>query len=332
MSLLSPRFLALSNILSALSLAAPLGIIAIGMTVVILIGGIDLSVGSILALSTVSIGVAAQAGLPAWLAAVVGLAVGAGCGLVNGLLVSRLGLPSIVVTIATMAVFAGLALAVSGGSSLPAPAEFTFLGFGRIAGIPMPLVVWLLVFVVALIAISGTRYGEHIYALGTNPRALRYAGLHDRRLTASAFVLSGLLSGLAGLVFMATVSSAKSNFGQGYELAVVTIVVVGGAALTGGAGTLWGTLLATAVIALIRNGLSIAFVPSEVQTLVTGAALIVTAVLYQWAPALVAQLRGRRDVPPPAVTESVTVTDPGSEPAHPPAASRRHTTKKETMQ
>ncbi len=297
MALLSPRFLAVGNILSALSLAAPLGIIAVGMTVVILIGGIDLSVGSILALSSVSIGVAYAAGLPGWLAALAGLAVGALCGLVNGLLVSRLGLPSIVVTIATMAVFAGIALAVSGGSSLPAPPEFTSIGFGRVAGIPVPLIIWLVVFLVALIVLTRTAFGEYIYALGTNERALRYAALRERRLTASAFILSGFLSGVAALVFTATVSSAKANFGQGYELAVVTIVVVGGAALTGGSGTLWGTLLATVVIALVRNGLSIAFVPSEVQTIVTGAALIGTAILYQWTPTLVARLRSRKDVP-----------------------------------
>lgn len=291
MSTLSSQFLALGNILSALSLAAPLGIMAVGMTIVILIGGIDLSVGSILALSSVSIGVAAQAGVPAWLAALVGIAVGALCGLVNGLLISRLGLPSIVVTIATLAVFAGLALAVSGGSSLPAPAEFTVIGFGRVAGVPVPLIIWLAVFAVALVFLTRTRFGEQIYALGTNARALRYAALKDRRLTASAFVISGALSGLAALVFTATVSSAKANFGEGYELAVVTIVVVGGAALTGGSGTLWGTLLATAVIALVRNGLSIAFIPSEVQTMVTGAALLSTALLYQWAPVLTARLR-----------------------------------------
>lgn len=299
MSLLSNKFLAVNNILGALGLAAPLGIIAVGMTVVILIGGIDLSVGSILALASVSIGIAYAAGAPGWLAALVGIAVGAACGWVNGMLISRLGLPSIVVTIATMAVFAGLALAVSGGSSLPAPPEFQAIGFGRLAGVPVPLIIWLAVFAVALIALTRTAFGEHIYALGTNARAVRFAGLRDRRLTASAFVVSGIVSGIAGVVFTATASSAKSNFGQGYELAVVTIVVVGGAALTGGAGTLWGTLLATVVIALVRNGLSIAFIPAEVQTMVTGAALIGTAILYQWSPALVARVRASRRTPEP---------------------------------
>jgi rhamnose transport system permease protein len=304
MSLLSTKFLSAANILSALGLAAPLGILAIGMTIVILVGGIDLSVGSILALSSVSIGVAYAAGLPGWLAAAISVAVGALCGLINGLLVSRLGLPSIVVTIATMAVFAGVALAISGGSSLPAPPEFVAIGFGKVAGVPIPLLIWLVIFAIALIVLTRTAFGEHLYALGTNARAVRYAGLRDRSLMASAFVISGLMSGLAGLVFTATVSSAKSNFGQGYELAVVTIVVVGGAALTGGSGTLWGTVLATVVIALVRNGLSIGFVPSEVQTMVTGAALIITAILYQWAPGIVARIRA---TPTPTPTPNSAV-------------------------
>jgi len=312
MSLLSAKFLAVGNILSALSLAAPLGIMAVGMTVVVLIGGIDLSVGSILALSAVSIGLATAAGAPAGVAALVGPVVGGLAGAVNGLIISRLGLPSIVVTIATMAVFSGLALAISGGSSLPAPAEFAAIGFGRVGGVPVPLSIGSDIFVVGLLALSATRFGERIYAFGTNERALRYAAVRTNALATSAYVISGVLSGVAALVFVSTVSSAKANFGEGYELAVVTIVVVGGIALTGGVGTLWGTLLATTVIALIRNGLSISFIPSEVQTMVTGGALIVTAVLYQWLPRLLRRAGSGAGSPPVAASPEGRTPDPSA--------------------
>ena len=286
MSMLSQYFLTVDNVLSALALAAPLGLIAIGMTFVVLIGGIDLSVGSMLALSAVTLGILNESGVPTGLAAVIALGVGTLCGLINGILVSRLQLPSIVVTIATLAVYSGLALAISGGRSFPVGEEIAFLGRGYIAGIPMPVVLLLAVFALAYVILTSTTYGDQLYALGTNARALRFAALRSGAMTLSAYIVSGFLSGLAALVFASTVSSAKANFGSGYELAAVTIVVVGGTALTGGRGTLWGTLLATVVIALLQNGMSIAFVSSEVQTMYVGGALIITALIYRWLPQL----------------------------------------------
>jgi ribose transport system permease protein len=288
MSGMSEYFLSVSNLLSALTLAAPLGIIAIGMTFVIFIGGIDLSVGSILALSAVTVGLSSSLGLPLAVAALAGLLVGAACGLLNGVLVAWLGLPSIVVTIATMSVYGGLALALSGGSSFPIPDDIAFLGRGLVAGIPMPVVCLVVLFAVALVALTRTVYGDRMYALGANPKAMRFAAQRVRLLSLSAYVISGLLSAVAALIYCSMVSSAKANFGTGYELAAVTIVVVGGAELTGGRGTLWGTLLATVVIAFLQNGLSISFVPTEIQTMFVGSALILTAVIYRWLPRLIA--------------------------------------------
>jgi ribose/xylose/arabinose/galactoside ABC-type transport system permease subunit len=287
MSGLSEYFLSLSNLLSALSLAAPLGIIAIGMTFVILIGGIDLSVGSVLALSAVTVGLLSNAGVPTAVAALLGVALGALCGLFNGVLVARLGLPSIVVTIATMSVYGGLALAISGGSSFPIPDDIAFLGRGLVAGVPMPVVCLVVLFALAYVALKHTPYGDRLYALGTNANAMRFAAQKVDRLSLSAYLLSGLLSAVAALIFASMVSSAKANFGTGYEMAAVTIVVVGGAALTGGRGTLWGTLLATLAIAFLQNGLSIAFVSSEIQTMLVGGALILTAIVYRWLPRLI---------------------------------------------
>jgi ribose/xylose/arabinose/galactoside ABC-type transport system permease subunit len=309
MSTLSANFLSVPNLLSALALAAPLGIIAIGMTFVVLIGGIDLSVGAVLALSAVTVGLACSVGVPVGAAAALGLIVGALCGLLNGVLVARLGLPSIVVTLATMSVYGGLALAFSGGSSYPIPSEFAFLGQGLVAGIPMPLVCLLVLFAVAYVALTRTTYGDKMYALGTNPTAMRFAAQKAGRLSLSAYVISGLLSAVAALIFCSMVSSAKANFGTGYELAAVTIVVVGGAALTGGKGTLWGTLLATVVIAFLQNGFSIAFIASEVQTMFIGGALILTAATYRWLPRLVAARPAGTTSAPPTSTHTTPTTE-----------------------
>ncbi|MFV0427662.1 MAG: ABC transporter permease [Beutenbergiaceae bacterium] len=289
MSVMSPHFLGVSNLLSALQLAAPIGIIAIGMTFVILIGGIDLSVGSMFALTSITTGMLCSAGLWLPLAVLVALVVGGLCGYINGYLVAALGLPAIVVTIATMAVYAGIALAISRGSSYPIPPDLNLLGQGSIAGIPTPVIAFLLIFVIAHIALSATAFGDRIYALGTNATAVRYAAQRARAYALSTYILSGVLTAVAAVIYSVMVSSAKSNFGVGYELAAVTIVVVGGAALTGGRGTLWGSLLATVVIAFLQNGLSISFVPTEIQTMFVGGALILTAVIYRWLPQILAR-------------------------------------------
>lgn len=309
-SQLSPYFLSAANLMSALTLAAPLGIIAIGMTIVILIGGIDLSVGSVFALTSVTTGMLSAAGAPLAVAAAGGILVGVSCGALNGLMVSKLGLPAIVVTIATMATYAGIALAISRGSSYPIPPDFIFLGQGKVAGVPTPVVILLLVFVVAYLVLSNTPYGDRIYALGTNPIAMIFAAQRSSALALSAYVISGFLASLAAVIYLTMVSSAKSNFGVGYELAAVTIVVVGGAALTGGVGTLWGTLLATVVIAFLQNGLSIAFIPTEIQTMLVGAALITTAVIYRWLPSV---LRERTTPGQPLSQQDTRQTHPEKE-------------------
>jgi ribose/xylose/arabinose/galactoside ABC-type transport system permease subunit len=310
MSSRSPFFLGSANLLSALDLAAPLGIIAVGMTFVILIGGIDLSVGSTLALSAVSLGLATEAGLPTAVTVVVPLVVGAACGLLNGYLVSRFTLPAIVVTLATLAIFAGLALAVSGGRSLAVDPALAIIGLGKTAGLPTPAVLWAVTLLVALVLLSRTAFGEQVYALGTSPRAAEHATLRVRGLTLAVYTMSGALAGFAGLVMATMVSSAKSNFATGFELSAVTIVVVGGAALTGGRGTLWGTAMATVFIALLTNGMSISFVPTEVQTMFVGLALIVTAVVYRWVPPLLARVTaGRGDRAPVPTSPAASPRD-----------------------
>ncbi len=290
MSLMNPAFFQVSNLMSAVSLAAPLGFVALGMTLVLLIGGIDLSVGAMFAAGSLSTAWSSSSGLPPVVSILFGVAVGALLGFINGVLVSSFNLPAIVVTLATLAVFGGCSLALSGGSSVPVGDELAFLGQGQVVGIPVPFLVFLVTGLVMWFCLKKTAFGEYVYGYGTNPEAAKYAPLSVKKLVILVYMLAGILSSFGGCVFSAMVSSAKSNYGFGYEMLAVTIAVVGGTALVGGRGTIWGTILATLFIAFLQNGMSISFVATEVQTMVVGLALLVTAVLYKWAPIVHVQM------------------------------------------
>jgi ribose/xylose/arabinose/galactoside ABC-type transport system permease subunit len=290
MTNMSEFFLNTDNLLSALRLASVTGIIALGMTLVILTGGIDLSVGSTVALSSVVIGILVGHGVPVGVAAVAAVLVGALCGLINAGLIVGLRIPPIVATLATLAVFAGVALGISGGKAYQVPGSIDWLGNGNLLGLPVPFVVMLAVFGLLWVVLQATSTGERIFAFGTNREAARYAAIKVDRLEGSLYVLSGALSGLGAVLFVAQVASAKANFGQGFELTAVTIVVLGGTLLTGGRGSLFGTVLAVSIIAALTNGLSLAFVGPEIQSMYIGAALILTAALYQRLPDLLSRL------------------------------------------
>lgn len=291
MTATNENFLSYSNFMSAFGLAAPLGLVAIGMHFVILTAGIDLSVGSTFAFAAMVTALSSSNGMPAVVSLIIGIGAGALLGLFNGVLVSTLNLPAIVVTLATMAVYSGMALIVGKGSSIPVGEELAPLGRGSLAGIPVPVLVFCAVAALAYILLEKMPYGEYLYAYGTSPVAARYAGIRTRLLNVSVYIISGTLAGLGGVVFAAMVSSAKSNYGSGYEMSAVTMVVVGGTVLTGGAGGVLGTILAAVFIALLNNGLSISFIPTEVQRMLVGIALILTAVIYQWAPQVLSRRR-----------------------------------------
>ncbi|MEA5054219.1 MAG: ABC transporter permease [Propionicimonas sp.] len=288
---LSSRFLSVDNLLSALTLASPLGVVAIGMSIVIFTGGIDLSVGSVFAVTAVTMGWSYQQGLPAWAAVLCAVAVGLFCGAVNGLLISALRLPAIVVTLATMVLFSGVVMGATRGGSFPAPRELIALSSVRLWILPAPLVCFLVVLAAVYAVLRWASFGEYLYAFGSNSEALRLAAQRVSRVELSAYMLSGLFSALGAVVYSATVASTKANFGEGYEFAAVTIVVLGGAALTGGKGTVWGTFMATLVIALLQNGLSISFVSPDLQQMFLGLALLIAAVIYRWLPRLVVSKR-----------------------------------------
>lgn len=295
-SLLSPNYLTVSNLLIMASHVAIYGILAIGMLLVILNGGIDLSVGSILALAGVSAGAMMQ-GLqidamgvilypPVWAVVVLTCVLGGLVGAVNGVLISVFKVPAFVATLGVMYVARGVALLMTNGltyNNLSGRAElgntgFDWLGFNRIAGVPISVIVLAVLAILAGLMLSRSSFGRWLYASGGNERAAELSGVPTRRVKITVYTLSGVLSAIAGLVLASQLTSAGPTAGVTYELTAIAAVVIGGAALTGGRGTIRGTMLGAFVIGFLSDGLVIIGVSSYWQTVFTGA-VIVLAVL-----------------------------------------------------
>lgn len=284
LTLLSDRFLTASNLLNVLRQATINGIIAVGMTYVILTAGIDLSVGSVLALATVVAADLMQRGLPVPLGVLAGLGVGTLAGLVNGLLIARTGIPPFVVTLGMMTVARGLALTYTQGRPITGlPASFTFLGAGFLGPIPMPIVIFALVFGVGYFVLARTVFGEWVYALGDNPVAARLTGLPTRRVTALVYVISGFLAALAGLILVARLNSAQPTAGLGFEFDAIAAVVVGGTSFAGGEGGLFGTLLGVLIIQVLNNGLNLLNVSPLWEGVVKGVVIALALLLHRAA-------------------------------------------------
>lgn len=295
-SFLSPNYFTLSNFLIMSSQVAIYGILSIGMLLVILNGGIDLSVGSILALSGVVAGAMMQgvtldfAGVilypPVWAVVVLTLAVGAAVGAINGVLIAFFKVPPFVATLGVMYVARGVALLMTNGltyNNLRGQAGlgntgFNWLGFNRLWGVPISVIVLAVVAILAGLMLSRSAFGRWLYASGGNERAAELSGVPTRFVKVTVYTLSGMLSAVAGLVLASQLTSAGPTAGMTYELTAIAAVVIGGAALTGGRGNVRGTMLGAFVIGFLSAGLVIIGVSSYWQTVFTGA-VIVLAVL-----------------------------------------------------
>ena len=276
-SSLSPYFLTATNFSSMLEDLMEKAIMALPMTLIIISGEIDLSVASVLGLSSAVLGYTWRAGLPLWFDISLVLIIGIIAGLINGLLITRLGLPSLVVTLGTLALFRGLAYVVLGDQAVSNfPNAFTNFGFGYIPGtlVPWSFVVFVLLALVFVGILHRSWLGRQIYAIGNNKEAARFAGINVAQIKLVLFVLSGLLSALAGVIFTARFSSARPDNALGFELDVVTIVLLGGVNIFGGRGTLAGVLLSLFVIGLLRNALGLADVTGDVQNIAIGVLLV----------------------------------------------------------
>lgn len=281
-------FRSTDNLLNVGQQASLIGIMAVGATFVLVTGEIDLSVGSIYALTAMSVGLLLQAGTY-WVAAVLGgVLIGALCGLVNGLITVGLKLPSFIVTLGTLSIFRGLALLITNAAPIslddsdPNIEAFSFLGTGRLFGIPMQLVIMLAVFLVGGFVLRFTRFGFHVYAVGGSREAARLCGIATNRVRVQSFVIQGALASLAGIVGLAFLLYAQGTTGVGLELLVITAVIIGGAALFGGSGTMLGTLVGVLLIATLQNVLILAGVSAFWQTIVIGVVIIAAVALDTW--------------------------------------------------
>jgi rhamnose transport system permease protein len=304
---LSPFFLTPGNFSNLIAALMEVAIMALPMTLIIVAGEIDLSVESMAGLASAILGFLWAAGVPLTVAIPAVLVVGAAGGLLNGLLVARGGLPSLVVTLGTLALFRGIALIVLGPRGISDfPPAFTELGFGHVPGtlIPWPFVIFIVLATVLGVILHRTWIGRQIYAIGKNTGAARFSGVRVTRIRVSLFVLSGLIASLAGITLTARLSSARADAGQGMTLTVVTVVLLGGVNIFGGSGTIPGVALAVIAVAVMQNALRLASVTVEVQSIALGSLLILSVVIPTFAhqaKSAVDRVRGGR--PPP--TDSV---------------------------
>ncbi|MEF2071960.1 ABC transporter permease [Consotaella aegiceratis] len=277
----SDRFLTTANLLNQGRLMTEVGLIAIPMTFVIITGGIDLSVGSILGLCAILVGVFWQnAGLPLGLAIVASLAAGTLAGFVNGMIVTRFAVPPLIATLATLALYRGLAEGISQARSVRGyPDWFAQFGQGELFGIPTQL--WLLaaVVLVGMFVLRLTAFGRATYAIGNNEAAADFSGINVNRTKLWIYTASGFVSALAAIVFVSRVSTTRSDMGSGIELEVITAVVLGGTSIFGGRGMVVGTLIGVCLMQILQNGLALAGVRGDGTTVVIGVVLIVAVLI-----------------------------------------------------
>jgi len=283
MAQLSPFFLTLGNLLDTSRYFVEIGLIALGMTLIIITAGIDLSVGAGLALVSVAVGFSFAAGLPLPLALVLGLLTGLGAGLFNGLFITRLDLHPLVVTLGTFALFRGLAYGLSDADAVSNyPAWFAYFGQAYLGPIPGQLILFVVAVIVAWIVLSRSSFGRYVYAIGSNEEAARFSGVPVRRVKLALYTGMGFLVALAAIIYTSRVSTARADSGLGLELDVIAAVVLGGASIYGGVGTIAGTVLGVLIIATLRNGLVLAGVPSTWQLFLLGILIILAVFLNEF--------------------------------------------------
>ena len=297
-SLASPAFFSVGNGMTVALQVTSIAYLGIGATCVIITGGIDLSVGSILALSGVVAALAVRGGVNVPLAMLLGILTGVGCGLVNGLCVTVMRLPPFIATLAMMLVARGVALQITDAKAVGGLGEqFAALGNGSLwrivrigadgfpdvvfPGIPYPVLLMIALALAIGLMLGRSRLGRHLYAVGSNAEAARLSGIDVRRVTLLAYVLSGALAGLTGCVLMSRLVTAQPSEGVMYELDAIASAVIGGASLTGGIGTISGTMIGAFIIGVLRNGLNMNGISSFVQQIIIGLVILLTVWIDQ---------------------------------------------------
>ena len=283
-SLLNPRFLTWYNILNILRQTSINSIIAAGMTFVILIGGIDLSVGSVLAFCGAVAATLTSKALPFPFIFITILALGAVLGMVTGVIISLGKVQAFIATLVSMTIMRGATLVFTDGKPISTGEgavsdAFSWIGSGYVLGVPVPVYLMILVFAVSFYILHHTRFGRYVYAMGGNEEAAHLAGLSVNRLKITVFGISGLLAALSGMIVTARLSSAQPTAGTGYELDAIAAVVLGGTSLSGGAGSILGTIIGALIIGILNNSLNLLNVSSYYQMIAKGSVILLAVLL-----------------------------------------------------
>lgn len=275
-SLTSQYFFSLTNFITIALQTAVVGIIAIGMTFVIITGGIDLSVGSIVAFSGVITGLALKTGMPMVMAIIIGLLTGTLCGLINGVLISKANLPPFISTLGLMMMGRGLVLAITNGIPVSGLSDsYAGISGGSVMGIPNPVIFLIILAVIFSFILKKTIIGKYTYAVGSNEDASKLSGINVSKIKCFVYGVSGLLSAVSGIILSSRLISAQPTEGMGYEMDAIAAVVIGGASLMGGTGTIIGTILGAFIMSILRNGLNMLNVSGFWQQFAVGAVVLI---------------------------------------------------------
>jgi ribose transport system permease protein len=276
LSMLSPAFLTKDNILNIMRQVTTNANLAFAMTLIIIICGIDLSTGSILAVSgTLTAGLIASSNMPVYLAVLIGLTTGTLLGCFNGVVIARTGIPPFIVTLAMMQIARGAAYVYTGGMPVRTlNPEFNIIGSGYLGPIPLPVIYTTIVFIAIVILLNRTQFGRHVYAVGGNRDAARFSGINIQRIEIISYTLMGFLSALSGIVLCARMYSGQPTLGQGFEMDAIAAAILGGTSFSGGIGTMGGTLIGVFVIGVLNNGLNLLNVNSFWQLIIKGTVIL----------------------------------------------------------
>lgn len=281
-SVINPSFLSVNNLLNLLRQVSANGFIAFGMTFVILTGGIDLSVGSTLALSSAFTAGMISNGMNPVLSVLTGLMSGAMLGAINGMLISKGKMAPFIATLATMTIYRGSTLVFTNGNPITGLGDsffFSFIGRGYLFGVPFPVILMFLIFIILAILLHRTAFGRKTYAIGGNEEAAYIAGVKIDKIKILIYAISGLMASISGMIITSRLNSAQPTAGQAYEMDAIAAVVLGGTSLSGGRGRIFGTLVGALIIGTLNNGLNLLGVSSFYQQIVKGIVIVVAVLL-----------------------------------------------------
>ncbi|MBP9478081.1 MAG: ribose ABC transporter permease [Sebaldella sp.] len=275
-SFLSPSFREFNNILNIILQVSIIAISAFGMTFALIIAGIDLSIGSTIALSGTIAALLMSLNVPFTLAVGICLLIGLFLGFINGFLVSKAGIPAFIVTVATMGIFRGIAYILTGGGPVQiSNAKFLYIGNEKIFGIPFPIILLIVVFIIMNIILGKTKFGRQAYIIGGNEEAALYSGINVKRIKIYIYMIIGFLASLSGIILASRLYSGQPNSANGYELDAIAAAVLGGTSLSGGYGTIVGTLIGAIIIGVINNGMNLLNITYFYQLIVKGIVIII---------------------------------------------------------